>query len=130
MNKIIKLSSGEEIVCKLVEREHNRSYEIENPLKIHTVPKVTNDGIEEAISLQKWIHFAEEQVFLLEKNKVMVIAEASYGLSKFYEYCVDRMNADYSDIGDEPSDKELREIENEELEEMFEGYSVNSKLLH
>jgi len=130
MNKIIKLSSGEEIVCKLVEREHNRSYEIENPLKIHTVPKVTNDGIEEAISLQKWIHFAEEQVFLLEKNKVMVIAEASYGLSKFYEYCIGRMKAEHSDIGEEPSDKELKEIENEELEEMFEGYSVNSKLLH
>jgi len=130
MNKIIKLSSGEEIVCKIVEREHNRSYEIENPLKIHTVPRVTNDGIEESISLQKWIHFAEEQVFLLEKNKVMVIAEASYGLSKFYEYCISRMNAEHSDIGEEPSDEELKEIENEELEEMFEGYSVNSKLLH
>lgn len=129
-NKILKLMSGEEIVCKLVADENPRTFEIASPLKINTVPKVTTDGIEEAISLQRWIHFSEENIFFIDKSKVMVITQASYGLSKFYEYCVDKMNKESGDLGDEPIqplDSELDEIEEEEL---WEQHRVSSKLLH
>lgn len=126
-HKILKLSSGEEIVAKLLDREHHKSFEIENPLKINTIPRITDEGMEESISLQRWIHFSSENVYLIDKNKVMIITDASIGLSKFYEYCVDKMNSNYDDIGEDPSDEQLDEIE---ADEMFEEYEFNSKLIH
>ena len=126
-NKILKLSSGEEIVARLSENEHHRSFEIHSPLKIHTVPRVTEGGMEEAISLQRWIHFSEDNIYLINKSNVMIMTDASTGLSKFYEYCVDKMNKNYHDIGKEPSDEELDEIEQEE---MFGEFQFNSKLYH
>ena len=125
-NKILKLSSGEEIVCKLKGDEHPRTYEIESPLKINTVPKITEDGIEESISLQRWIHFSEEKVYSISKSQVMIITQASVGLSKFYDYCVNKMDKNY-DIEERPSDSELDDIESEE---MMEDYGIPSKLLH
>ena len=39
--QILKLQSGEEIVCNLVADEHPRTFSIESPLKIVVVPRTT-----------------------------------------------------------------------------------------
>ena len=117
--KILKLQSGEEIICNVIADEHPRTFEIKSPLKINVLPKVTEHGLEESISLQRWIHFSESNVYMIDKNKVMVITDASTGLGKFYEHCVLRMDSESTDLRERPTDGELREIEAEEWDEEF-----------
>ena len=129
-NIILKLSSGEEIVCRLVGDEHPRTFEITNPLMVSAVPKLTREGIEESISVRRWIHFADEEVFSVNKSSVIVKADASVGLSKFYEACVLRMLSEEEDSWNgwrEPTEDELEEIE---FEEALETYSNISKTIH
>jgi len=127
--KILKLLSGEEIICNLIADEHPRTYEIASPLQISVVPKVTKYGIDEAVSLVRWIHFSEENVYNIDKSKVMIITKASLGLAKFYEHCVQRMETDAVDIVErEPSDEELMSIEEDEWDEDYG--EVMTKTLH
>ena len=118
--KILKLQSGEEIICDVVSKEHPRTFEIKAPLKVNVLPRVTKYGVEESISLQRWIHFSEENIYNIDKNKVMVITQASTGLSKFYEHCIQRMDAEGQELRErEPSNIELDEIEAEEWDEDY-----------
>ena len=43
--KILKLQSGEEIICDVISKEHPRTFEIKSPLKVNVLPKVTKYGI-------------------------------------------------------------------------------------
>ena len=127
--KIIKLSSGEEIICNIVnDVNHPTHVGVKKPMKLNSYPRATQNGIEEALSLQRWIHFAETDTYDIPKTQVIVLTEASYGLTKFYDYCVNKMNNEDDVMVPAPSDEELDEIEQEEWEESFgEPYS---KLLH
>lgn len=128
-NIILKLSSGEEIICRLVGDEHPKTFEISNPLMVSAIPKLTRDGVEESISLRRWIHFADEEVFSINKHSVIVKADASTGLSQFYEACVLRMLSEEEDWINhrEPTSEELDEIEWEEAQA---AYSSISKTIH
>ena len=113
--KILKLLSGEEIICDVVADEHPRTFEIKEPLKVNVLPRVTNYGVEESISLQRWIHFSQENVYNIDKSKVMVITDASTGLAKFYEHCVIRMKDEGEELRErEPTNSELARIEAED----------------
>ena len=130
-NIILKLSSGEEIICKLVGDEHPKTFEISNPLMVSAVPKLTREGVEESVSLRRWIHFADEEVFSVNKSSVIVKADASVGLSRFYEACIIRMLSE-EESNDwnryrEPSEEELEEIE---MEEALESFNSISKTIH
>ena len=97
---------------------------------VSAVPKLTREGIEESISLRRWIHFADEEVFSVNKSSVIVKADASAGLSKFYEACVLRMLSEEEGSWNgwrEPTEDELDEIE---FEEALETYSNISKTIH
>tara|TARA_Y100000389_G_C17225190_1_gene395278 strand:+ start:214 stop:633 length:420 start_codon:yes stop_codon:yes gene_type:complete len=129
--KILKLTSGEEIICDVIADENPRTFEIKEPLKVNVLPKVTNYGVEESISLQRWIHFSQENIYNIDKSKVMVITDASTGLSKFYEHCVIRMKDEGEELRErEPSNAELARIEAEndwydEWEDEEEGIKPN-----
>ncbi len=111
--KIMKLSSGEEIISRLKE-DHPRDWKVESPLKLLTVPKVGHGGIEEQISLTRWIHFAEEKTVNVPKSQLLGMANATVGLSRFYEYCLKKIDGEY-DLYEDPSDAELSAIEEEEI---------------
>ena len=134
--KIIKLSSGEEIIAKVVLTNNTRnapespSYIIQDPLQLSSVPKVTKRGIEEAISLKRWIHFAEEKVYDVPKSQVIIITTASFGLVKFYQHCVNRMYAEDNNVIPPPSLRDLDGIEDEDLFDDLDDYIISSKLLH
>jgi len=128
--KIMKLSSGEEIVCDLVADEHPRTYNVRFPMKVMTVPRVVSSGVEESLSLTRWIHFAEENVADIPKTQVLAIVNASIGMKKFYEYCVDKMLHGEADDMIEPSHDDLIDIEQEELAEELEDWQPESKLVH
>ena len=121
--KIVKLSSGEEIICNVVNNPEKPFISVVYPMKMQSYPKGTKNGIEEALSLQRWIHFTENDTFDIEKTKVITLTEASYGLSKFYQYCVTKAKHEDSDILPPPTNADLDNIENEEMWEEFSDIS-------
>lgn len=128
-NIILKLSSGEEIVCRLVEDTQSETIQITNPLLVSTTPRVTSLGLEESVSLRRWIHFSEEQVYEINKSMVVTKADASLGLSKFYELCVLKMLREVDDEIRVPTEEELMEIEAEEAFDEWES-SLTSRTIH
>ena len=122
ITKILKLSSGEEIIARLMEETHPKTFAVSQPLKLSSIPKATKHGIEEAISLQRWIHFSEDSVYDIPKSQVLVITGASLGLTKFYEHCITRMEVE-DDLSPYPTDRQLRSID-------LDDYRISSKLLH
>ena len=126
--KILKLVSGEEIICNVVNNSDKSYVSVIQPMKLNSYPKATQNGIEEALSLQRWIHFAETDTYDVEKSQVVVLTEASYGLTKFYQYCVKKAKWEEDDILASPSDADLQEIEEDEWDEEFG--EPDSKLLH
>ena len=120
-NIILKLNSGEEVVCKITDSSDSGTYTIENPLLLNSTPRVTRNGVEESISFRRWIHFSEASVFEINRNNVMLKTDASIGLSKFYEVCVLQLNNNFEeeDVWMEATDEELDTIEMEEVMEQF-----------
>ena len=126
--KILKLSSGEEIICNVVQSVEN-NISVVSPMKLNSYPKATRNGIEEALSLQRWIHFAETDTYDIPKSHVMATAPASLGLTKFYDYCVSKSKREDGHVlSGAPTNEELDEIMEEEWDEEY-GDTV-SKLLH
>jgi hypothetical protein len=126
--KILKLSSGEEIICNVVNDTEKTYLSVVQPMKLNSYPRSTRSGIEEALSLQRWIHFAETDTYDVPKSQVIVLTEASHGLTKFYEYCVKKAKWEEEDVLGNPTDRDLQEIEEEEWDEEF-GVP-DSKMIH
>lgn len=109
--RILRLTSGDEIVCETLS-EGERNLIVKSPLAIVNVPKVVGNDIEESLSLQRWVHFAETDEFDIDKSQVIVNTGASIGLQRFYEYVLHKLDDD--------------EDYSEELEEMNEEYDLST----
>ena len=57
--KILKLSSGEEIICNVAQSPENNHISVMQPMKLNAYPRATRNGIRRVIIFQKWIHFSE-----------------------------------------------------------------------
>ena len=112
--KVIKLLNGEELVCELGEGVVNDSYEITHPLKMEVESKLTKQGPVDSLSLSRWIGpYTEQSLFSIKTAHVLIVAEASEGLSRYYEHVrkeiIKRDSPDYR--------KSLDNIDNEEVYE-------------
>jgi len=82
--KILKLISGENIICKLF--EDDGKYEISRPLLMNVHPKMTQKGMTESLELTRWVQpFTEQKSFAIDPKHVIIMFPASPGLSIFYE---------------------------------------------
>ena len=121
--KILKLTSGEEIVCAVSNNPDNAHIVVAHPMKIYSRPKVTIDGgMSESLSLHRWIHFSDTENFEVPKSQILTITNASVGLNKFYDYCIQIMKKEDKELV-YPTDEELDEIELEEEYDDFFDYS-------
>ena len=125
---IVKLSNGENLICTVV-CDTDKHIEIESPLKMETISRVTKTGIVESLSLGKWVQpFSDQKIISLNKNIVIINLPVTIGLEKYYEYVLKKM-----DLGDGPSEEELKAIEEEEkqglkdqmLEYIKDGYTIH-----
>ena len=118
MNKysVLKLSNGEDIVCRVVEASKER-IKIEDPLLLDVQQITDEDGrIKESVGLLRWIKpFTEEEEYFIEKTSIVITVPASSGLSKYYEYVLRELNK--LPIQN-PKEEELKEIEKEQEEEI------------
>ena len=125
--KVLKLSNGEMIVCEINDYD-DKIYDIMNPLRMDVVPIQSRSGIGETLNLTPWMqHFTDQKYFNIDKNQCILIADASVGLSKYYEYVMLRID-DSWDNGDNliPEDDTDEDVYDDLLEEI----KAASKLIH
>ena len=84
--QVLKLSNGDDVICNLVESGDD-AFKITSPLKMDTVNRITKKGVSESLALTRWIQpFSDQEHFYVEKTSVVVMAEASVGLTRYYQY--------------------------------------------
>ena len=117
--KIVKLINGEDIICSITPLDCDKHIQVMYPLKMQIIPRMSNGGIEESLSLSHWIHpYTETRSFQIPSSSVMLIADVSPGLSRYYEHVLKKID-------------QRDDIDNDEIhDEILESIKPDSKLLH
>ena len=124
--KVLKLLNGEELICELGDDVVDDSYEITNPLKMQVESKLTRQGPVESLSLSRWIGpYTEQSLFSIKTAHVLIVADASEGLSRYYEHVrkeiVKRDSPNYR--------KSLDDIDNEEVyEDLLDDLDIDDTI--
>ncbi len=133
MNKysVLKLSNGEDIVCRVVEASKER-IKIEDPLLLDVQQITDEDGrIKESVGLLRWIKpFTEEEEYFIEKNSIVITVPASSGLSKYYEHVLKRLDKPVirETLADEIIEDDLDQLTDDEIIELMED--VKTRTIH
>ena len=122
--KVLKLISGENIICKL-DQTVGGNYEISRPLLMHVRSGVTMQGMTESLMLSRWVQpFTEEKCFEINPKHVIIVLPASPGLSVYYEGVINKLE----DGGEEIA---INNIEEEEMyDELLDELETDSKSIH
>ena len=87
--KVVKLTNGEEIICQLGDDIDNGEYKINFPLKMEVHSVLTKEGPVDSLNLSRWIGpYTEQSLFLIKSDHVLLVANASPGLSRYYEHVI------------------------------------------
>ena len=112
--KVLKLLNGEELICELGDSVDDDSYEITHPLKMQVESKLTRQGPIDSLSLSRWIGpYTEQSLFSIKTAHVLIVADASEGLSRYYE----RVRREITRLDSPNYKKSLDDINNEEVYE-------------
>lgn len=84
--QVLKLSNGDDVICNLVESGDD-TFKITSPLKMDTINRVTKKGVAESLALTRWIQpYSDQEHYYIQRTSVVVMAEASVGLTRYYQY--------------------------------------------
>ena len=121
--KILKLISGENIICEL--SEDDGKYEISRPLLMNVHPSVTRRGMTESLMLSRWVQpFTEQRYFEIDPRHVIIVLPASPGLSIYYEGVLDKLEgSEKIDTVDDYDDKDI-------YDELLDELETDSDLIH
>ena len=93
--KIVKLSNGEDIICTIENNESGKECKVSYPLLMQIVPQQTSKGFVESLRLSKWVQpFTDSSFFEIKSNNIILVADASPDLCKYYEYVLSKMDED------------------------------------
>ena len=133
MNKysVLKLSNGEDIVCRIVEASKEK-VKVEDPLLLDVQQITDKQGkIKESVGLIRWIKpFTEEKEYFIEKNSIVITVPASIGLSKYYEHVLKRLDKPVirETLPDEIIEDDLDQMTDDEIIELMED--VKTRTIH
>ena len=122
--KVLKLISGENIICKLT--EDDGKYEISRPLLMHIHPNITVEGMTESLMFSRWVQpFTEQKYFKIDPKQVIIMLPASPGLSVYYEDILNKIEGSTERI------PLLDQINEEDIyDELLEDLEPESKIIH
>ena len=84
--KIVKLTNGDDLICE-VDDHDAIEYKINSPLKMEVSSMTTKEGVVDSLNLSRWIGpYTEQSFFSIRREHVLVIANASEGLGRYYEH--------------------------------------------
>ena len=128
---VLKLSNGEDIVCRVVDASKEK-IKVEDPLLLDVQQITGKDGrIKESLGLIRWIKpFTEEEEYFIEKNSIVITVPASSGLSKFYEHVLKRLDKPVirETLSDEIIEDDLDQMTDDEIIELMED--VKTRTIH
>ena len=85
--KIIKLDTGEQIVCYLIHEPESKFVRIIEPLEVRTHTDVNDYGaINDHISMTEWIINSKDNMFSIHRDRLVTIASADDSLIDYYDY--------------------------------------------
>ena len=121
--KILKLISGENIICEL--SEDDGKYEISRPLLMNVHPSVTQRGMTESLMLSRWVQpFTEQKYFEIDPKHVIIVLPASPGLSVYYEGVIDKLeSSEEIDNREEYDDEDI-------YDELLDELEIDSDSIH
>jgi len=122
--KILKLISGENIICEL--SEDDGKYEISRPLLMNVHPSVTRRGMTESLMLSRWVQpFTEQRYFEIDPKHVIIVLPASPGLSIYYEGVLDKLEGveKINTVDDDYDDEDI-------YDELLDELETDSDLIH
>jgi hypothetical protein len=128
-HKIMKLTNGEEIVCQMDDKIVNDEYQLNYPLKIDIRPQMTKKGVVEALNLSRWIgSYTSQSLFSVKTDHVLLVAEASEGLCKYYDHVVKEIKRieDNSTRSAIAIDDYLDDVDNEDVYDELLDESLSS----
>ena len=126
--KVVKLTNGEEIICQLSDDIDNGEYKINFPLKMEVHSVLTKEGPVESLNLSRWIGpYTEQSLFLIKSDHVLLVANASPGLSRYYEHVMKEIKQ-----LDTPEKKStLDNIDDEDVyDELLEELETDNNTVH
>ena len=90
--KIIKMDSGEDIICKIIQ-EFSDAFIVERPMSIVETPQFSDD-MKELVShtgVSKWLNFTNDTRIVISKTKIMTVANLAPEVSYFYKHICKKM---------------------------------------
>jgi len=87
--RIVKLLDGSTLVGSIsLDKEFLR---IQNPLQLITTPRMTEHGLKDDNTLAPWVPFTNEKMFVIPKDKVMVVSRAAKELANYYDVILTKL---------------------------------------
>ena len=125
--KIDKLTNGENLICEVNDYD-DVEYKINFPLKMEVRSMQTKEGVVDSLNLSRWIGpYTEQSFFSIKRDHVLVIANASEGLGRYYEHMIREIKQ-----LDTPEKRALLEdIDDEEIyDELLSELETESDTIH
>ena len=95
---ILKLTNGESIIGRILNAEeffsdNQKTIHISLPLKFVLMPKLTDAGVAESLSLSPWVHpLTDSETVNVNSRNIVMTCSASPDLATYYEHCVKSFN--------------------------------------
>ena len=87
--RIVKLLDGCTLVGSIsLDKEFLR---IQNPLQLITTPRMTEHGLKDDSTLAPWIPFTNDKMFVIPKDKIVVVSRAAKELANYYEVILSKV---------------------------------------
>ena len=137
--RLVRLTDGSILVGSI--SLDNDFLRIQNPLQLVTTSRMTAAGLKDDNTLSPWVPFTNDKMFVIPKDKVMVISRAAKELANYYEVILSKLQHTKIKAAYTPQEIEKmikiadvidRELtEREELEEAeLEYEELDDKTIH
>ena len=101
--KILKLSNGEDVLCKVLE-EYKDALVVEYPMSVvKNQIMESNDHVVEHTGLQRWMNFTHDKSFLILKEKILSLGDLAPEVTLYYKHICKRLSIEESHA---PSDED------------------------
>ena len=126
--KILKLTNGENLICEINDDVDDGEYKINFPLKMEVRSMVTKEGVVDSLNLVRWIGpYTEQSFFSIKRDHVLLVADASEGLSRYYEHIIKEIKQ----LDTSKKRSSLDDINDEDIyDELLEELKTDNNTIH
>ena len=85
---VVKLVSGEEIICKICYMPEEDTCLVSEPMKVEYVTRSQNLQGMQGFTLVEWLHSTFEDLFLIPRSNILTMSECDKKVENFYLKCL------------------------------------------